>query len=353
MHLAILGAGPVGLACAVLAVSRGHPVALWSPRGGGTHGIGAFVIAEGVLAGRARVQVTVDAARALAGADAVLVAVPPHALAPVLRRMAPLLPRAIPVVLAPSHSLAPLLADRLLAPLGLRAPIGALAVPPVVAVRSGADGVRIQAVLAQIEIAAVPAGAAPALARLSADLFGIRAQPLADILAAALASPEPVVQAARALGNLTRIENAEAWDIHAQMTPAVCRVMAGLDAERLALAAAHGHALPALPAMLARAGGIAEGQLSAMARAMSRTLGPSPGPRGLDTAQLAESVTYGLSFWLRLAGARGVPMPLTAATVAVLEAMWGQGLRGDDLLDGEDLARLPALLRDGYPRQDG
>jgi len=350
MQLAILGAGPVGLACAVLAVSRGHGVALWSPRGGGTHGIGAALNAEGVLAGRARVQVAVDVARALVGADAVLIAVPPHALAPVLRRLAPALPRAVAVLLAPSHSLAPLLADRLFAQHGLRPPIGALAVPPVVAQRSGADGVRIQAVLAQVEIASVPAGAAPGLARLCADLFGISVQPLADILAAALASPEPVVQAARAIGNLTRIEHAEAWDIHAQMTPAVCRMMTGLDAERLALAAAHGHALPALPALLARAGGIAERRLSLMAQDLARTLGPTPGPRGLDAAHLAESVTYGLGFWLRLAAARGVPMPLTAAAVAVLEAMWGQGLRGDDLFDGVDLANLPALLRDGNPR---
>jgi len=44
-------------------------------------------------------------------------------------------------------------------------------------------------------------------------------------------------------------------------------------------------------------------------------------------------------------------LPLSAAAAAVLEAMWGAGLSGDDLLGGIDLAQLPALLREGYPRE--
>jgi opine dehydrogenase len=351
MHLAVLGAGAVGPAAAALAVSRGHSVALWSPRGGGTHGIGAALHVEGVLAGTAVVEVAVDVTRALRGAAAVLVAVPPHALGPVLRRIAPMLAEGVPVLLAPSPSLAPLLLDRLLAREGVRAPIGALAVPPAVASRSGPDRVRILALRDRVEIAAVPAAEAPALAQLCAALFGVPFLPVADLVAAALASPEPVLQAALALGNLTRIEGAEAWDVHEQMTPAVCRVMARLDAERLALGAALGAALAPLPELLHRAGGIPMGPLPAMARALATARGPTPGPQGLDAAHLAESVTYGLAFWLRLGSAQEVAMPLTAASVAVLEAMWGNGLSGDDLLEGLDLAQLPVLLREGHPRQ--
>jgi len=350
MHLAVLGAGAVGPACAALAVSQGHSVALWSPRGGGTHGIGATLAVEGVMAGTARVVVSVEAARALRGAEAVLVAVPPHALAPVLRRLAPMLAEGVPILLVPSHSLAPLLLDRLLAHQGVRAPIGALAMPPVAAQRLGPDRVRIIALRPGVEVAAVPAGAAPALARLCAALFGLAFQPVPDLLAAIMASPEPVMQAALALGNVTRIEAAEAWDLHAQMTPAICRLMDGLDAERLALAAQHGHRLRPLAEWLAHAGDVAPGKLSDMARALALVRGPMPGPQGLDTAHLAESVTYGLAFWLRLAAPRGLALPLTTAAVAVLEAMWGRGLSGDDLLGGTDLAGLPALLRKGYPR---
>ncbi|MBX9595152.1 MAG: NAD(P)-binding domain-containing protein, partial [Roseomonas sp.] len=114
MRLAVLGAGAVGPAAAAIAVSRGHSVALWSPRGGGTHGIGATLRVEGIIAGTARVDVAVDVSRALWQAEAVLVSVPPHALGPVLRRVAPMLHDGVPVLLAPSHSLAPLLLDRLL-----------------------------------------------------------------------------------------------------------------------------------------------------------------------------------------------------------------------------------------------
>lgn len=350
MRLAVLGAGAVGPAAAALAVSRGHQVALWSPRGGGTHGIGATLSVEGSLAGTARVEVAVDVGRAVARAAAVLVCVPPHALAPVLRRVAPMLPDGVPVLLAPSHSLAPLLLDRLLAGCGLRAPIGALATPPASAVRTGPDSVRILALRERVEIGAVPAGEAPALARLAAGLFGVPFAPLPDALGAALATAEPVLQAALSLGNLTRIEAAEDWDMHGRMTPAVCRVMERLDAERLALAAAYGHAVPGLAEELHRSGGVERGPLPAMARALQLARGPVPGPRGLDAAHLAESVTYGLALWLRLAAPKGLAMPLTAAAVEVLEAMWGGRLTNDDLIEGLDLARLPALLRDGHPR---
>lgn len=350
MRLTVLGAGAVGPAAAALAVSRGHTTVLWSPRGGGTHGIGATLSVEGAIAGTARVDVAVDVGRALQGADAVLLSVPPHALGPVMRRVAPMLHAGVPVLLAPSHSLAVLLLDRLLAMRGIRAPIGAMAVPPMVAARTGPDSIRILALREAVEIATVPAAETLAVARLAADLFGIVFVPQADALGATLASHEPVMQAALAIGNLTRIEGAEPWDMHAQMTPAICRLMERLDAERLALAAAYGHSPPSLAAALHRAGDVPEGPLPEMARALAAARGPTPGPQGLDAAHLAESVTYGLGLWLRLAASRQVPMPLTTAAVAVLEAMWGVSLTSDDLLDGLDLAQLPTLLREGHPR---
>ncbi|MGG5886905.1 NAD/NADP octopine/nopaline dehydrogenase family protein [Falsiroseomonas sp. HC035] len=349
MRLAVLGAGAVGPGAAALAVSRGHEAAIWSPRGGGTHGIGSSLSVQGVLSGTARVSVAVDVARALDRASAVLVSVPPHALGPLLRRIAPMLPDGVPVLLAPSHSLAPLLLDRLLARRGLRVPVAALAVPPVVAERLAGDEVRILALPEAVEIATVPAASAEAMARLCSDLFGMAFVHLSDALGAALAAHEPVLQSALILGNVTRIEAGEAWDQHRQMTPAICRLAERLDAERLALAEAYGHAVPSLPAGLHRMAGVPVGPLPVMARALA-ALRPAPGLRGLDATQLAQSVTYGLALWLRLAAARGVPMPLTGAAMAVLEAMWGASLSADDLLEGLDFSRLRQLLRDGHPR---
>ncbi|NKE45539.1 hypothetical protein HB662_12190 [Roseomonas frigidaquae] len=349
MRLAVLGAGAVGPGAAALAVSRGHEAALWSPRGGGTHGIGSSLAVQGVLSGTARVDVAVDVARALAGASAVLVSVPPHALGPVLRRIAPMLTEGVPVLLAPSHSLAPLLLDRLLARQGRHAPIGAMATPPVVAERLAGDELRILALPEEVELAAIPAASAGPLAGLCADLFGMRFIPLADALGAALAAHEPVLQAALALGNVTRIEAGEDWDQHARMTPAICRLAERLDAERLELASAYGHAVPSLAAGLHRLAGVPEAPLPVMARALAAARA-TPGPRGLDAAHLAVSVTYGLALWLRLAVPRGVAMPLTQAAVAVLEAMWGSSLAADDLLEGLDFRQLPALLRDGHAR---
>lgn len=339
MRLAVLGAGAVGPAAAVLAVSRGHTASLWSPRGGGTHGIGGHLRSTGLLEGMAQVTVAVDVARALAGADAVLVAVPAHALGPVLRRIAPLLPAGVPVLLAPSHSLAPLMLARLLAQRDIVLPIGAMAAPPLVAQRIGPEAVRIQALAARTDLAAVPAEAAPGLAQMAASLFGVPFRPVPSLLSVLLAAHEPVRQAALALGNLTRIERAEAWDIHAQMTPALARLMQRLDAERLALAAACGIAVPTLAEALAAAHGLPPASLDSLARALAAQ-GPAPGPMGLDAAHLAESVTYGLALWQRVAAHRGVAMPLTAAAIAVLQALWGTTLTGDDLAQDADITAL-------------
>ncbi len=339
MHLSVLGAGAVGPAAAALAASRGHTVTLWSPRGGGTHGIGAHLHSLGVLEGTARIAVAVDIGRALAAAQAVLVAVPAHALGPVLRRVAPLLPAGVPVLLAPSHSLAPLLLARLLAQREVAVPIAAMAAPPWTAQRVGPETVRIQALATRTDLAAVPAEAAPELARLTAALFGVPIRPVPSLLSVLLAAHEPVRQAALALGNITRIEHAEDWDSLAQTTPAIARLMQGLDAERRALAEACGMAVPTLAEALAAAHGIPPGALTGMARRLA-ALGPAPGPRGLDAAHLAESVPYGLGLWLRIAARRGVPMPLTAAAVAVLETLWGTRLSADDLAQDADITAL-------------
>jgi flavin-dependent dehydrogenase len=64
MRLTILGAGPSGLASAVLAGTRGHSVTLWSPRGGGTRGIADALLAEGRVQGRLPVRVAADLGRA-------------------------------------------------------------------------------------------------------------------------------------------------------------------------------------------------------------------------------------------------------------------------------------------------
>ncbi len=84
-----------------------------------------------------------------------------------------------------------------------------------------------------------------------------------------------------------------------------------------------------------------------MALAIERGRGFVAGPTDMATRYVTEDVPYGLAFYLAVAAAVGQPMPVTEATVTMLETLWGQGLRENPLLAGLDLADLPAALAGG------
>ena len=341
MRVAILGAGAIGPACAALAVSRGHAASLWSPSGAGTRGLGSALHAEGMLDGAFPVSVATTLEQAFADADVALLTVPAYALPDLLPRIAAAIPKSLPLLIAPAASLAPLAFARLRGP---GAAVGAMATTPVTGRRTAPDRVRIAAIRAEAEMGAVPAAAAPQMAALAEDLFGNRWPIVADALAAAFINTNPIAHAALALGNVTRIEKQESWGQYGLMTPAVCRLMEALGAERDALAARFGHRPPSMAEALHRTNGDPRGPLHEMTAAIERGRGFIAGPIDMATRYVTEDVPYGLAFYLAIAGAIGQPMPVTEGTVAVLETLWGQGLRENPLLAGLDLAALPAAL---------
>lgn len=344
MRLAILGAGAIGPACAALAVSRGHTAVLWSPSGAGTRGIDATLHAEGLLEGSFPVTVATRLAEAFAGADAALLTVPAYALPDLLPRIAAEIPATLPLLIAPAASLAPLAFARLRGP---GAAVGAMATTPLTGRRLAPDRVRIAAIRAEAEMGALPGPAAPEMAALAESLFGNRWPTVPDALAAAFINGNPIAHAALALANVTRIEKQESWGQYGLMTPAVCRLIETLGAERDALAARFGHHPPSLAEALHRTNGVPRGPLHEMTAAIERGRGFIAGPTEMTTRYVTEDVPYGLAFYLAIAQAIGQPMPVTEGTVMVIETMWGQGLRDNPLLAGLDLGNLPAALNRG------
>ena len=333
MRLAVLGAGAVGLAAAALAVSQGHEVAVWSPSGRGTAGIGHAITTEGVLRGRFGVRVARDLADALATAEAALLAVPAYAFPHLLPRIADHLTQ--PLLIAPAASLAPLALAAMLDARGRAAPpIGAMSTTPVTARRLGPDRVRILGIRAAVDMAALPEDAAPAMGALATALFGHASPTGGSVVQAAIGNANPIIHAALALTNTTRIECAEAWPQYGMMTPATCRLMLAMAAERATLAAALGVAVPSLEQSLHRATGVPLGPLHAMAQAIAQGAGAVPGPTDPNTRYITEDVPYGLAVALWLARRRDVAMPVTDAVVTALEALWGRDLRANPLLEG-------------------
>lgn len=348
LRLTVLGAGAVGPGAAALAASRGHAVTLWSPSGAGTAGLAGVLQAEGVLEGPFSVRVAGGLADALAGAEAVLLAVPAYAFADLLPRIAAALPADVPLLIAPAASLAPLVLEGLRR--GPRAPVAGLATTPLGGRRLAPDRVRVAMIRSKLEIAALPAAAAPEMAALAEALFGNRYLPAPDVLQVALINANPIIHAALALTNLTRIEQREAWPQYGMMTEGACRLMERLDAERDALARAHGLTIPGIATALHRANQVPVGPLAEMGRVIAAGRGAVLGPVELTSRYITEDVPYGLSFYLALAAARGVAMPVTQAVVTALEACCGADFTHNPLLAGIDWAGLPAALVSGLHR---
>ncbi|WP_424814637.1 NAD(P)-binding domain-containing protein [Roseococcus sp. YIM B11640] len=308
MRVGILGAGPAGSAMAGLLAYRGHDVALWSPRGGGTRHLGDRLRTRGAFEGHWKIRIAADLGRAVEGADALLVAMPGHVIPPLLHRLAAVLVGAPDVFLAPPGALAPLLLRDLVAARGLTPRIGALPVPPLAARREPGGGLHVAAVRPRLWLGALaPVEQAALMARLD-GLFGLPVEPLAGVLGAALAEPAPLIGAARLLAP-------------PGLAHAVGRLVLGLAAERDAMARAMGcGALPPILKLIEEQGGLPEATPS------------------------LEETAAGLAFLDGLARAAHKPAPLAAAALRLLEAASGSALSPHPVMRELDPRSLAAAL---------
>lgn len=353
MRLAVLGAGAIGPAAAVLAVSRGHQAVIWSPSGKGTAGLAGTLHAEGVLEGAFPVEVAPTLEQAFRGADAALLVVPAYAYADVLPRIAAALPPDLPLLIAPAASLAPVVLDVLMARRGApkrRAPIGAMATTTGGARRLGPDRVRVAMIRSALEIAAVPAEAAPQMAALAHDLFGMDFPLSPDALHVSFINVNPIAHSVLALTNVTRMERGEDWPQYTMMTPFACNLMLALAAERNAVAAAYGHRLDGIDTFFHRANQVPMGPLHEMTAAIAAARSDIRGPRTTDSRYVTEDVPFGLSYYIAVAAPKGVATPVTDSMVRMLEVLWGRDLRANPILGHVGMAELPRLLVEGAGR---
>lgn len=293
---------------AAIMAARGHAVSLWSPHGGGTRHLGSEIATRGLLEGRWAVHVAADLWRAAGLSELILIALPDQAMLPIIQRLSGALIGAPDILLAPPGGLAPALLHQFMAARGIAPRIGALPVPPVLA-RRDADGVvAITALRPRIWLGALPAPAAPGLIALTESLFGLPVEPLRDILAAALADPGALAEAAR------------------QFAPAgvphgLGRLLLTFAAERDAIAASLGRGpLPGIAALVTEGGGL-----------------PDP-PRPLG------EIGLGLTFLQAMARAGQTPAPLLSGALALLEAAAGESFGPHPVLAALEPATLSAML---------
>lgn len=308
MKVAVLGAGPAGSAMAALSSWRGHDVTLWSPRGGGTRHLGHELVTRGVLEGRWRIRVAADLWRATERAEVILLALPPHALPPLLQRLAGALVGTPDILFAPAAGLAAALLHQWAAARGLAPRFGALPVPPLIARRDEDGVVEMTAIRPRLWLGASPAEAAPELAGVTETLFGLPVEPMGDLLAAGLAEPGALMEAARIFAP-------------PGLSHGIGRLLLGLAAERDALAQALGRPkLPGITTLVTEQGGLA--------------LQPRPLPE----------TGMGLAFLEALARATQTPAPLLTAALHLLETAAGQRFGPHPVLAALEPATLAGLL---------
>ncbi len=363
MRIGIAGCGGIGLGLAALLAAAGHEPWLWAPRGGdcreghdGDHG-GALAPARlqstGLIEGDWPLRLAADAAALCDGAGLIVIAVPANGHRAVIDALLPALRSGQPVLISSMASLSALYSHEAAQRRGLALPVIALASTVLTARRTAPGQVRVLTRRGRLGLSVLAANAAnasgaadEALARCRA-LFGDVFERQPSALATTLSNVNPISHGPLALFNWTRIERAESWPQYHYLTPHVAAVIERLDAERQALAAAFGIALPGLAQHFARSFGTRAATLAEIAAELHAARGGPPGPTEMQTRFLHEDIPYGLVFNEALAGVAGLELPATRTIVDAASLVCGVDFRaGNELIEPLDLrhATVAGLL---------
>lgn len=315
MRVTILGAGSIALASAALLCRDGHQVALWSPSGKLPAGEMALT-STGVVQGVFRPVVFVDCAEALAGADAVLVAVPGYAHRVVIDRLVPYLAADVPVLFSSHMSFSGLYLRRFVA-----VPLVAWGTTVVTGRRIGPSSVMVSHIRNRVDVAVL---GDPAALDVCSALFGDRFVRRDGLAAIGLSNLNPQNHLAIALCNLTRMEKGEVWLQYACTTVVVGRLMEALDAERLAVAGGFGVTVRTLAEHFRLSFDAVGETMADMAASLSARGADVAGPATLDSRYVTEDVPFGLWPTVCLAKVVGVAVPLHEAGVRMMSALYGR-----------------------------
>jgi opine dehydrogenase len=266
--------------------------------------------------GTARLQaVTTDLGEALAANELTLLIVPAYAHKPFAEACAPYLRPGQVVVLMPG-TLGSLEFARVLRERGAAGVVLAETdTAPYVCRKVSPTAAHVWGVVSGLGLGVFPAVHGARVRALVEPLFpGVRLYP--HVLACGLAALNPVVHPAGVLLNAGRIEysRGDFYFYEEGVTPAVCRLIYAVDAERRAVAKALGVDLPPVDEAFYLAGFGPRGDLWAVING-SRMLTQLRAPGALETRWLTEDVPYGLATWAALGEQFDAPTPTLLALI--------------------------------------
>ncbi len=337
MRVAVLGAGNGGCATAFDWAQHGHQVRLWSPPGfdqaiAGIREAGGLT-STGELEGTvALAWVGTDIAEAVAGADLVFAVGPAYSTGPIADAVKPHLTPDQVVVVNPGSCGGALAFKRALGhpPEAEQPLVAEMSTLPYAVRLTGPASLNVYLKLrAGLWVATLPGGRAEELAGVLREVWpGIGAA--SSVFATTLQNGNPVIHPAVTLLNAGLIERTRGDFLFYEegVTPGVGRLMAGVDAERLAIAEALGVPILSEPAV-----GVVQGYMTQANYDTGYSQAPGflgIGAQGqLDHRYLTEDVGYGLVFLTDLARVLGVATPTMDALIQLTSVVLGRDLRAE------------------------
>lgn len=333
MKIAVLGGSNGGFTTAADLALAGHGVRLWARSAAALGPLsedpGIMLEAEG-RRGSARLErATTDLGEAVAGAEILIAPLPATSHEDLARRLAPHLTDRQIVLLTPG-TLGSVALARALARAGgpMPAALAETGTLPYLTRKTGPAVVR-----APVRAANLPAGVFPAsragavLSRLDELFPGVRA--CADALDAALTNAGPVIHPPLVLLNAGPVDSG-GFDVHAAgTTPSVRRLIAAVDAERVATRQGWRYAAPHYELETyydeRRAG---EGLYGVGARAKLVASGLWSETLTLAHRYVTEDAALGLSLFESAARAAGVATPATTGLLLLFGVLLGRELSG-------------------------
>ncbi|MGV8938277.1 MAG: NAD/NADP octopine/nopaline dehydrogenase family protein [Allorhizobium sp.] len=356
MRIGILGAGSIAFGMAAFLARAGHEPVLWSPSG--AHGRelqNAPLTATGSIEFSGKVAVAGDCSQAVAGTDAVILALPANGHRLAFDAALPHLKPGQPVIVSSHSSFGALYLSRRLAERGVSLPIIVWGTTLLTA-RQQPDGksVIVNTVRQKVDIATVPKSAIGEGKALCTELFGDRFVERDGLLAIALSNLNPQNHLGIAMLNLTRMEKGEAWGQGEHVTPAVGQLIEALDAERLRIAESFGLSVKTVREHFSQSFHVPMGTVSEMNQQMHGEGRGGMGPSSADSRYIYEDVPFGLVPTSLLGRISGHPAMLHEAGTSLFSAAMNHELAADnDLLP--DLAleqmspgELKALCDQGF-----
>ena len=304
--------------------------------------------------------VTTDLAAACDGTDVIAVCTGGTYQAGVARGLAPLLRDGQTILLIQGNTGGSLAFRRVLNAAGCRAVVDIAEMDnyPYSCWRVSPTHIKPIVTKKGLQIAAFPGNRTAAVFSRLAQLFPTAAA-APTVASTGFMNANAMLHVANCVANAGKIDHGEAYKFYAEgVTPSVGRLYQAINAERVAVAAALGAAVPTLEDWFAKTYGVRGATLSETCRLLTTN---SDGPyqaTGTPSAwthkYIAEDVPVGLMPMRALGAAAGVPTPAIDAVINLAQILGGSDFAADARtldrmgLAGMGAAQIGRVLDEGF-----